>query len=179
MNIRQTEKQLKIAIIDGPNMTNLGARNKKVYGDIGSIEELQHFCQEFGRSVGVEVTSFVSNFEGAILEFIHAQARHMDAFIINPAGLTEIGIPTKHALSETGRPFVEVHFANVTSPPHTSRGLPIGPWESVFTPAATGAALGLRQYSYAAAIVGLAMALDDRSFLGAADPASSMKGDEA
>jgi 3-dehydroquinate dehydratase-2 len=112
-----------------------------------------------------------ANYEGAILEFIHEHAAKVDGFIINPAGLTEIGIPTKHALSETGKPFIEVHFANVTAPPHSARGLPIGPWESVFTPAATGAALGMRHYSYAAALVGLTLSLDDQSFLGA--PAES------
>ncbi|QUL81108.1 type II 3-dehydroquinate dehydratase [Brevibacterium sp. SMBL_HHYL_HB1] len=115
----------------------------------------------------MEIISFVSNYEGAILEFVHAHASAVDAFIINPAGLTEIGIPTKHALSETGKPVVEVHFANVDAPPTTDRGLPIGPWESVFRSSVTGAALGLRQYSYSAAILGLTMALDDKTFLGA------------
>lgn len=165
--IRSGTARHTIAIIDGPNMSNLAARNKRVYGDIGSIEDLQRYCQDFADQLGVDVVSFVSNFEGHILEFIHEQASGVDGFIINPAGLTEIGIPTKHALSETGKPFIEVHFANVVSPPHTQRGLPIGPWESVFTPAATGAALGMRQYSYAAALVGLTLSLDDQAFLGA------------
>ncbi|RZT66404.1 3-dehydroquinate dehydratase [Microcella alkaliphila] len=166
-SIRQGTRRHKIVIIDGPNMTNLGARNKKVYGAINSIEELQLFSEEFGDRIGVEVETFVSNFEGAILEYIHATATTADAFIINPAGLTEIGIPTKHALSETSKPVVEVHFANVDAPPTAPRGLPIGPWDSVFRSSVTGVAMGMRQYSYSSAILGLAMALDDETFLGA------------
>jgi 3-dehydroquinate dehydratase-2 len=165
-SLRTGTARHKIAIIDGPNMTNLGARNPKVYGAIASIGDLQDYCRSVGDSLGIEVVPFVSNYEGAILEFIHANAGEIDGFLINPAGLTEIGIPTKHALSETGKPFIEVHFANVVAPPHHPRGLPIGPWDSVFTPAATGAALGMRQYSYTAALVGLTLALDDESFLG-------------
>lgn len=163
---RTQARRHRLVVIDGPNMTNLGARNKKVYGAISSIEDLQTFCTEFGESLGVEIETFVSNYEGAILEFIHENATKADAFIINPAGLTEIGIPTKHALSETGKPVVEVHFANVMAQPSAPRGLPIGPWESVFSPQVTSVMMGMRQYSYAAAIVGLVLALDDETFLG-------------
>src|SRR5690606_38548015 len=120
--IRSGSATLRIAVIDGPNMANLGARNRRDHGDSRSLEALHRFCRDFGARLGVEVTCFVSNFEGEILEFIHAQATQVDGFVINPAGLTEIGIPTKHALSETGKPFVEVHFANVHAPPHSPRG---------------------------------------------------------
>ena len=166
-DLRTGTRRHKIAIIDGPNMTNLGARNKRVYGAINSIGDLQEYSTAFGEQLGVEIITFVNNFEGHILEFIHAHASIVDAFIINPAGLTEIGIPTKHALSETGKPVMEIHFANVVAPPTAARGLPIGPWQSVFTPSVTGVAMGLRQYSYAAAILGLTLSLDDNSFLGA------------
>jgi 3-dehydroquinate dehydratase II len=147
-------------------MTNLGARNKRVYGAIASLEDLQNFCKSFGASLGVNVSTFASNFEGAVLEFIHASAKSTDAYVINPAGLTEPGVATKHALTETGKPFVEVHFANIVAPPAAPRGLPIGPWNSTFSPSATSVMMGMREYSYAAAVLSLAMALDDKSFLG-------------
>jgi 3-dehydroquinate dehydratase-2 len=154
-------------VIDGPNMSNLGARNKQVYGAIGSLDDLQVFCRDFGTAIGITVTSFASNFEGAILEFIHQSADAVEGYVINPAGLTEPGVATKPALTETGKPFIEVHFANVVAPPTAPRGLPIGPWQSTFSPHATGVMMGMREYSYAAAILALALALDDRTFLGA------------
>jgi 3-dehydroquinate dehydratase II len=164
---RSSERNHRIVVIDGPNMTNLGARNKRVYGSIASLGDLQTFCKNFGAALGLTVTTFASNFEGAILEYIHESAQSTDAYIINPAGLTEGGVATKHALTETGKPFVEVHFANIVAPPTAPRGLPIGPWHSTFSASATGVMMGLREYSYIAAILSLAMALDDKNFLGA------------
>ena len=167
LGFRSSDRNHRIVVIDGPNMTNLGARNKRVYGAIASISDLQDFCKSFGTSLGVTVNTFVSNYEGAILEFIHESARSTDAYVINPAGLTEAGVAVKHALTETGKPYVEVHFANIVAPPTAPRGLPVGPWHSTFSASATGVMMGMREYSYAAAILALAMALDDASFLGA------------
>ena len=150
---RTSKHDHQIAIIDGPNMTNLGARNKRVYGAIASLDDLQSFCKDFGAALGVTVTAFASNYEGAILELIHESTQSADAYIINPAGLTEYGVATKHALTETGKPFVEVHFANIVAPPTAPRGMPIGPLKSEFSPSATGVMMGLHQYSYSAAIL--------------------------
>ena len=167
LGFRRSKLEHRIVVIDGPNMSNLGARNKRVYGTIGSLSDLQDFCKDFASALGVSVTAFASNFEGAILEFIHESAESADAYVINPAGLTEFGVATKHALTETGKPFVEVHFANIVAPPTAPRGLPIGPWRSEFSASATAVMMGMREYSYAAAILALAMALDDTNFLGA------------
>lgn len=170
LGFRSSERNHSIVVIDRPNMTNLGARHKRIYGAIASLEDLQNFCGNFGAAVGVTVTTFASNYEGAILEFIHKSAQSTDAYVINPAGLTEGGVATKHALVETGRPYVEVHFANIVAPPTAPRGLPIGPWQSTFSASATGVMMGMREYSYSAAILALAMALDDKNFLGAELP---------
>jgi 3-dehydroquinate dehydratase-2 len=164
---RSSERDHRIVVIDGPNMTNLGARNKRVYGTIASLADLQNFCRNFGAAVGVTVSTFASNYEGAILEFIHESTQWADAYIINPAGLTEGGVATKHALTETGKPYVEVHFANIVAPPTAPRSLSIGPWQSTFSASATSVMMGMREYSYCAAILSLAMALDDKNFLGA------------
>ena len=173
---RSSKREHRIVVIDGPNMSNLGARSKKVYGAIASLEDLQSFCKGLGETLGVSVTTFASNYEGAILEFIHQSAGTTDAYVINPAGLTQFGVATQHALTETGKPYVEVHFANVAAPPTAPRGLPIGPWRSTFTASATGVMMGMREYSYAAAILSLAMALDDGTFLGAELQASENAG---
>jgi 3-dehydroquinate dehydratase-2 len=165
--LRSGAKQHHIAVIDGPNMSNLGARNKRVYGKINSLGDLQQYVTETADKLGVVVETFASNYEGAILEFIHESASRADGYIINPAGLTVVGEAVRHALEETGRPVVEVHFANVSAPPTTPRGLPGGPWESRFTKTATGLCMGLRQYSYIGALTALTLSLDDGEFLGA------------
>jgi 3-dehydroquinate dehydratase-2 len=94
----------------------------------------------------VTVTTFASNFEGAILEFIHESAKSSDTYVINPAGRTEGGVATKHALRETGKPYVEVHCQHSGSAHCSTR------------PANRAVAFN---------ILSLAMALDDQNFLGA------------
>jgi 3-dehydroquinate dehydratase-2 len=148
LGFRSSRRNHRIVVIDGPNMTNLGARDKRVYGAISSLDHLQELCKSFGASLGVTVITFASNHEGAILEFIHESAKSSDAYVINPTGLTEGGVATEHALTETGKPYVEVHFANIVAP--APRGLPIGPWHSTFSASATGVMMGMREYSYCA-----------------------------
>lgn len=165
---RTSDRRHRIAVIDGPNMSNLGARSRKVYGGLRSLDELKALVREFGAGLGVDVESFSSNYEGAILEFIHESAARVDGYLINPAGLTTVGEAARHALEETERPFVEVHFANIAQGAGGSRGLGGGPIHSSFTHSAVGITMGLRQYSYLGALTALVLALDDEEFLGAA-----------
>ncbi len=82
----------RIALIDGPNMSNLGHRSKKVYGpNQPSIGALHEYVRSYAKGLGVEVETFVSDYEGAILEFIHQSADRVDGYLINPAGLTSSG----------------------------------------------------------------------------------------
>ena len=164
---RRGDRRHRIALIDGPNMSNLGGRSKKIYGDIRSLKDLQQFVVSTGEDLGVEVETFDSNHMGDILEYVHGSAERVAGYLINPAGLTTVGEAVRHALEETQRPVVEVHFANISAVSGSPRGLVGGTLDSTFTKTATGLAMGLRQYSYTAALLGLVQALDDPSFLGA------------
>jgi hypothetical protein len=55
------EETHRIALIDGPNMSNLSHRSKKVYGpNQPTIEGLHAYVQAYGKSIGVDVETFVS-----------------------------------------------------------------------------------------------------------------------
>lgn len=164
---RTDDRRHRIAVIDGPNMSSLGRRSKQVYGSIASLDELKSFVKGFGEALGIEVQCFSSNFEGEILEFIHASASEVDGYIINPAGATTVGEGIRHALQDTDRPVIEVHFANISAVAGVPRGLNSGTLKSSFTHTATGMCMGLRQYSYSAALLAIVQALDDPTFLGA------------
>lgn len=157
-------RRWRIGVIDGPNMPNLGRRDPGIYGPIRSLADLQGFVREFAGVLGVEVLPFASNHEGEILDFIHATAEEVDGYLINPAGLTTYGEATRHALADTTRPVVEVHFANLSR--HLTSVAPEVPPRSRFTHSATGLVMGLRQYGYPAALMALVMGLDDETFLG-------------
>lgn len=163
---RSSNRKHLIAVIDGPNMSSLGKRSKKVYGNIQSLDELKECVRGFGAQLGVEVENFSSNHMGDILEYIHESAHRVDAYIINPAGLTTIGEGVRHALEDTELPVMEVHFSNIAASAGSSRGLGGGSIQSSFTHTATGICMGMRHYSYLAALTALTLALDDQSFLG-------------
>ncbi len=153
-----------IGVIDGPNMPNLGNRSQKIYGPIRSLADLQALVRDTAEDLGVTVTQFASNHEGEILEFIHRTAPDVHGYVINPAGLTTYGEATRHALDDTTKPVVEVHFANTAR--HFAEVTPhFQQQTSRFTYTATGLVMGLRQYSYLGALLGLTLALDDDSFL--------------
>lgn len=143
-------------VINGPNMNQLGKRDPGIFGSITSLDALVEELVSFGRVIGVKIAHFHSNHEGALLDYIHENSETADAFVINPAGIWTYGEATRDALADSGTPWAEVHFANVAALPG----------ESVFSHAALGEVMGLRQYGYHAAILALALALDDQSFLG-------------
>lgn len=162
-------RRWRIAVINGPNMPNLGQRDPKIYGPIRSLADLEKLVAQFADLIGVDVVQYSSNHEGDILDFIHRMAPEADAFVINPAGLTTYGEATRHALADTGRPYVEVHFANTArhfdAVSHGGQRL-----ESRFTFTAAGLVMGLRQYGYLGALLALSLSLDDSNFLGARMP---------
>lgn len=162
----------RIGVINGPNMPNLGRRDQSIYGPIDSIGALEQLVEQQAALLEVDVVQIASNFEGEILEFIHRSSADIHGYLINPAGLTTYGEATRHALADAGRPYVEVHFANTAR--HFDGVAAAGQrLESRFTYTAAGLVMGLRQYSYLAALLGLTLALDDQNFLAPSAPRSS------
>jgi 3-dehydroquinate dehydratase II len=156
---RGSTRRHVIGVIDGPNMSNLGQRSQATYGTIPSYAALHELVEETAAELGVDTVSIVSNHEGEILEWIHATAAEVDGYVINPAGLTTYGEATRHALEDSTRPYIETHFANTVK--HFNRVSPHVRLESRFTSTAQGVSMGMRQYSYVAALVGLTMLLDE------------------
>jgi 3-dehydroquinate dehydratase-2 len=63
---------------------------------------------------GVELESFQSNHEGALIERIHAaREQGVRAIIINPAAYTHTSVALRDAIAAVDIPFVEVHLSNV------------------------------------------------------------------
>jgi 3-dehydroquinate dehydratase-2 len=152
-----------IGLIDGPNMLHLGKRNPRLFGSIASIEALQNLVVSFGSALGVDIRPFASDYEGAVLEHIHATAGSTDGYLVDPGGLATVSEGLRHALQETQKPVVEVSFYNMVANGETS----------VITPTVIGRAMGLRQYSYLAGLLALVLSLDDVTFLNPSAPDSA------
>jgi 3-dehydroquinate dehydratase-2 len=103
---------MKILVINGPNLNMLGKRDPEHYGT-DTLPEIEWALTEKSQSLGCELSFFQSNHEGAIIDFIQAQADGADGILINPAALTHYGYSLHDALVDAGLPVVEVHLSDI------------------------------------------------------------------
>ena len=87
---RRGDQAWRLVLIDGPNMSNLGegGRDRRTYGTIHSIGELQGAASALAEGIGATMLTYQSNREGDIVQFIYDSAERTDAYLINPAALT-------------------------------------------------------------------------------------------
>ena len=103
---------MKILVINGPNLNMLGKRNKAIYGD-KTLPEIESLLGKEGKSLGVEIISFQSNSEGALIDFIQQRSGEARGIIINPGALTNYSYSLRDALDDSGLPVIEVHISNI------------------------------------------------------------------
>jgi 3-dehydroquinate dehydratase-2 len=103
---------LRVAVVHGPNLNLLGQREPAVYGR-GTLAELDRALVALGEELGVEVSCFQANGEGALVDHVQQAAAGVDGFLVNAAAYTHTSVALRDALSGVGRPFVEVHLSNV------------------------------------------------------------------
>lgn len=130
-------------IINGPNLNRLGERDAGLYGSI-TLPKLESAVAARAKELGVSVTCFQSNHEGAIVDFIQEKSAGAAGVIINGGALTQVGYSILDALLDSRLPVVEVHLSNIHGREEFRR-------HSVITPFARGqiAGLGWRGYVYA------------------------------
>lgn len=103
---------MRVLVLHGPNLNLLGSREPEVYGR-ETLSDITARLIEAGRALGVEVDSFQSNHEGALIDRIHAAAGSFDAVIFNPGAFTHTSVALRDALLGVKLGFVEVHLSNV------------------------------------------------------------------
>jgi len=142
------EVEMKILVVHGPNLNLLGKRERSIYGE-KTLEEINSLLREKGRLLGVEVVTFQSNHEGALVDFIQEQAGSARGIIINPGALTHYGYSLVDALVDSKLPVIEVHLSNIYAREEWRA-------KSVIAPVAKGQISGLGWRGYLAALEALA-----------------------
>ena len=102
-----------VLLINGPNLNLLGSRETSIYGT-RTLADIENEAAQTAQKLGVSLTCFQSNHEGALIDRIHAApAEGVDFIIINAGALTHTSIGLRDALAGVALPFLEVHLSNI------------------------------------------------------------------
>jgi len=116
--------QLKILVLNGPNLNLLGTREPDIYGSetLADIERITSDCAaRLGDSAGVAISVEFrqSNSESDLISWIGGTTGSFDGIVVNPAALTHTSVGLLDAISAVkgnapgeGVPCVEVHLSN-------------------------------------------------------------------
>jgi len=131
---------MKFLVLHGPNLNLFGRREPHIYGTT-TLAEIDAKLQALAAELKVEVESFQSNHEGALIDKLHANIDLVQGALVNPAGLTQHGVPLHDAIKAMPFPMIEVHMSNIAARE---------PWRShsIISPAVRGTIQGLGPQSY-------------------------------
>ena len=112
MIMEKNNNHLKILVIHGPNLNMLGKREPEIYGTT-TLDEINIHLKELGKKLELDVETFQSNYEGAIVEKIQDAMGKCSGVIINPAAYTHTSIAIRDALLLLDVPIIEIHLSNI------------------------------------------------------------------
>ena len=138
---------MKILVLHGPNLNLFGRREPHIYGTT-TLAQIDAQLAALAAELDVTLETIQSNHEGALIDFMHL---HMDAAqgaLVNPAGLTQHGVPLHDAIKAMPFPVLEVHMSDIAARE---------PWRShsIISPAVKGTIQGLGPQSYLLGLRGI------------------------
>jgi 3-dehydroquinate dehydratase-2 len=144
---------MKILVLHGPNLNLFGRREPHIYGTT-TLAEINERLAALARELNVELETFQSNHEGALIDKLHQHIDSVQGALLNPAGLTQHGVPLHDAIKAMPFPVVEVHMSNIAARE---------PWRShsIISPAVKATIQGLGWRSYMAGLRALVETLRD------------------
>lgn len=144
---------MKILLVSGPNLNMLGTRLPGIYGS-QTLSDIEELVRKRAAEWDVEISSFQSNHEGALIDFIQAN-RGADGMIINPGAFGHYAYALRDALENFDGGIVEVHISNVHAREEFRHNL-------VLSPVVDGVVAGLGWRGYLGALDALVAILQER-----------------
>jgi 3-dehydroquinate dehydratase-2 len=131
---------MKILVLHGPNLNLFGRREPHIYGTT-TLAQIDAMLAKLAGELGVTLETLQSNHEGALIDFLHQHIDSAQGALVNPAGLTQHGVPLHDAIKAMPFPVVEVHMSNLATRE---------PWRhhSIISPAVKGTIQGFGPRSY-------------------------------
>lgn len=138
-------------VLNGPNLNMTGIRERGVYGT-GTLEDIYGEIRALAEELGVEVDFYQSNYEGALIDQLHAAHEGYDGVILNAGAYTHYSYAIRDAISAVRIPTVEVHMSNIQNREEFRK-------KSVLADVCVGQISGFGKYSYFLALDGLSKML--------------------
>jgi len=131
---------MKILVLHGPNLNLFGRREPHIYGTT-TLAQIDAMLAKLAGELGVTLATIQSNHEGALIDFLHQHIDTAQGALVNPAGLTQHGVPLHDAIKAMPFPVIEVHMSNIAARE---------PWRShsIISPAVKGTIQGFGPRSY-------------------------------
>jgi len=105
---------MKILVVNGPNLNFLGIREKEIYGD-RDYDYLTKMIMDKAKDIGADIEVWQSNHEGAIIDKL--QSCYFDGtcgIVINPGAYTHYSYAIHDALKSLEDIIkVEVHISDI------------------------------------------------------------------
>jgi 3-dehydroquinate dehydratase-2 len=135
---------MKILVLHGPNLNLFGRREPHIYGTT-TLAQINERLQHLAGELEVDLAILQSNHEGALVDFLHEHIDIAQGALVNPAGLTQHGVPLHDAIKAMPFPTIEVHMSNIAAREA---------WRahSIISPAVKATIQGLGPVSYLAAL---------------------------
>lgn len=138
---------MRVLVLHGPNLNLLGRREPHIYGTT-TLEEIDQKLSALAKTLSVDIDCFQSNHEGELIDRLHENIDRAAGALVNPAGLTQYGVPLHDAIKAMPFPVVEVHLSNLGAREEWRH-------HSIISPAVKATIQGLGWRSYTTALEAL------------------------
>jgi len=101
----------RVLVLNGPNLSRLGAREPEVYGS-ATYDELVGACERAGSALGLHVEVRQTDDESELVGWLHEAAASSTPVVLNPAAFTHYSYALRDACAALTAPLVEVHLTN-------------------------------------------------------------------
>lgn len=107
---KKRKQDMRIQIINGPNLNLLGVREPGIYGD----ESFESYLPKLRAMYpDVEIDYFQSNVEGKLIDKMQEVGFDYDGVVLNAGAYTHTSVALHDCIRAMHCPVVEVHISNV------------------------------------------------------------------
>ena len=107
-----TDKNVRVYVLNGPNLNLLGIRKPEIYGT-GTLADIETMLEQDAERLGATLTFHQSNHEGQLIDWVQEARTKADGIIINAGGYTHTSIALRDAIEAVELPTIEVHISDI------------------------------------------------------------------